>query len=103
MIYSLWFCVGRDNETDMIKTQYDLIQKMKEVVFNISDIITRDVITSVRQRREKVISKVANIVSEEMGKCVLTAFLLTLEKESIKLSKDKTRLPLFFFGYMYIY
>ena len=94
-------------KTDIIKIQYDLIQKMKGVVLNISDIIVRDVkeigSAPVRQKREKMVSKVANIVREEIGRCVLTAFLLAMEKESIKLSKDKTRLPLFFFGYIYLY
>ena len=94
-------------KTDIIKIQYDLMQKMKGVVLNISDIIVRDVKEigriPVRQKREKMVSKVANIVREEIGRCVLTAFFLAMEKESIKLSKDKTRLPLFFFGYIYLY
>lgn len=94
-------------KTDMIKIQYDLMQKMKEVALNVSDMIVRDVKeigrTPVRQKQEKIVSKVVNIVRGEIGRCVLTVFLLTVEKESIKMSKDKTRLPLFFFGYIYLY
>ena len=94
-------------KSDIIKIQYDLMQKMKGVVLNISDIIVRDVKeivrTPVRQKREKIVSKVANIVREEIDRCVLTAFLMAMEKESIKLSKDKTRLPLFFFCYIFLY
>ena len=59
-------------KTDIIKIQYDLMQKMKGVVLNISDIIVRDVkeigSAPVRQKREKMVSKVANIVREEIGR-----------------------------------
>ena len=108
------FCVFKSYETtnlgikiDIIKIQYDLMQKIKDVVLNISDIIVRDVKeigrTPVRHKGEKIVSKVAKIVKGEIDRCVLTAFLLAMEKESIKLSKDKTRLPLFFFCYIYLY
>ncbi len=80
--------IKTDIITDIIKIQYDLMQKMKGVVLNISDIIVRDVKEigriPVRQKREKMVSKVANIVREEIGRCVLTAFLLAMEKETIK-------------------
>ena len=70
-------------KSDIIKIQYDLMQKMKGVVLNISDIIVRDVKeivrTPVRQKREKIVSKVANIVREEIDRCVLTAFLMAME------------------------
>ena len=92
--------------SDVISVQYEIFEQTKQAFSGICNNIAKDVntiLTSVKQTKTYICLYDIFIVKDYLNYCI--SFVVPIAKKimSINFYKDSTKIPLFFFGFIFIF
>ncbi len=92
--------------SDVISVQYEIFEQTKQAFSGICSNIAKDVntiLTSVKQTKTYLCSYDIFIVKDYLNYCASFIVPLSTKIISINFYKDSTKIPLFFFGFIFIF
>ena len=92
--------------SDIISVQYEIFEQTKQAFSGICDNIAKDIniiLTSTKQTKTYINLYNLFIVKDYLNYCVLLVIPIAKKLMNINLYKDNTKIPLFFFGFIFIF
>ena len=92
--------------SDVISVQYEIFEQTKQAFSGICNNIAKDInaiLTSVKQTKTFIDLSNLFIVKDYLNYCVSFIVSITIKIISINFYKDSTKIPLFFFGFIFLF
>ena len=92
--------------SDVISVQYKIFEQTKQAFSGICNNIAKDIntiLTSVKQTKTYICLYDIFIVKDYLNYCVSFTIPITTKIISINFYKDSTKIPLFFFGFIFLF